>query len=32
LLARRNQVLLVGRLRIGGTVVEPWRMRVMQVR
>jgi HK97 family phage major capsid protein len=31
LLARRNQVLLVGRIRIGGMPLEPWRLRVLKV-
>lgn len=31
LLVRRNQVLVIGRIRIGGTVLEPWRLRVLKV-
>lgn len=31
LLARTNQVLLIGRIRIGGMPTEPWRMRVLKV-
>jgi HK97 family phage major capsid protein len=31
LLARRNQILLVGRIRIGGLPLEPWRLRVLKV-
>lgn len=29
--AEYNQVVLIGRIRIGGTVVEPWRLRVLKV-
>lgn len=28
--AEKNQIALVGRLRIGGAVVEPWKLRVLQ--
>ena len=30
--AENNQIVLLGRLRMGGDVIEPWKMRAMQIR